>query len=89
MSYDVILPKTGIYTDDVLLLEWHVEEGEQVAPGTSVFTMVTDKVEVEVESEYEGWLHQLVPANSEAPIGTRVGVIAETREEYESLASGF
>ena len=29
----VIMPKLGAYTEDVLLTEWLVEEGEEVAPG--------------------------------------------------------
>lgn len=81
----VILPKLGAYTEDVLLAEWHSEEGAEVAVGSVVLEMETDKTTAEVEAETSGWLHQLVAAGEKVPIGTSVGLVAETREEYEAL----
>jgi pyruvate dehydrogenase E2 component (dihydrolipoamide acetyltransferase) len=81
----VILPKLGAYTEDVLLSAWCAAEGESVEPGTVVLEMETDKTTAEVEAETAGWLHQLVTAGSTVPIGTIVGQVASTREEYEAL----
>ncbi len=83
----VIMPKLGAYTEDVLLSEWLVGEGEQVAPGGAVLELETEKTTAEVEAESSGWLHQLVPAGQAVPIGATVALIAETREEYEALAA--
>jgi len=82
----VIMPKLGAYTEDVLLTEWLVEEGVQVAPGIIVFELETDKTTAEVQAETAGWLHKLVAAGEKVPIGARVGLIAETQEEYEAIA---
>lgn len=82
----VIMPKLGAYTEDVLLTEWRVEEGEEVAAGAIVFEMETDKTTAEVEAETSGWLHRFVAAGEKVPIGARVALIAETREEYEAVA---
>ena len=82
----LIMPKLGAYTEDVLLTEWRVEEGVEVTPGVVVFELETDKTTAEVEAETAGWLHRLVAAGEMVPIGGRVGLIAETREEYESIA---
>ncbi len=84
----VIMPKLGAYTEDVLLSEWLVGEGQEVAPGGAVLELETEKTTAEVEAETAGWLHQIVPGGQAVPIGTTVGVIAETREEYEALADG-
>jgi pyruvate dehydrogenase E2 component (dihydrolipoamide acetyltransferase) len=81
----VIMPKLGAYTEDVLLTEWLVEEGVQVAPGIIVFELETDKTTAEVEAETAGWLHQLVAAGEKVPIGASVGLIAETQAEYEAI----
>ena len=81
----VIMPKLGAYTEDVLLAEWHVEEGAEVAAGSVVLEMETDKTTAEIEAETAGWLHRLVAAGEKVTIGTRVGLVAETREEYEAL----
>jgi pyruvate/2-oxoglutarate dehydrogenase complex dihydrolipoamide acyltransferase (E2) component len=86
--HPVIMPKLGAYTEDVLLSEWLVGEGREVAPGEAVFELETEKTTAEVEAETSGWLHQLVPVGRAVPIGTTVGVVAETREEYEALAMG-
>lgn len=81
----VIMPKLGAYTEDVLLTEWLAEEGEQIAAGAVVLEMETDKTTAEVEADTSGWLHRLVVAGKKVPIGTSVGLIAETREEYEAI----
>ena len=82
----VIMPKLGAYTEDVLLTEWLVAEGAQVEPGAVVFELETDKTTAEVVAETAGRLHRLVAAGEKVPIGTRVGLIAETDGEYESIA---
>ena len=56
----VIMPKLGAYTEDVLLTEWLVGEGEEVAPGRAVLELETEKTTAEVEAESSGWVHQLV-----------------------------
>ena len=82
----VIMPKLGAYTEDVLLTDWLVEEGAQVEVGALVFELETDKTTAEVVAETAGRLHRLVAAGEKVPIGARVGLIAETDEEYESVA---
>ena len=37
MLHEVIVPKTGIYMDDVELLEWVVAEGAEVGAGEVIF----------------------------------------------------
>lgn len=86
--HPVIMPKLGAYTEDVVLTGWLVGEGQQVAAGGAVFELETEKTAAEVEADAAGFLHQLVPAGRAVPIGTTVGMIAETRDEYEQLAGG-
>lgn len=81
----VIMPKLGVYTEDVLLVEWKAGEGDEVIAGAVVLEMETDKTTADVEAEASGWLHRTVAAGTSVPIGTQVGLIAETREEYEAL----
>jgi acetoin:2,6-dichlorophenolindophenol oxidoreductase subunit alpha len=83
----LIMPKLGMYTDDVLLLEWAVAEGGAVALGDVVFVLETEKTTAEVQAEAEGFLHRTVEAGAVVPIGGQVGVLAATREEYAALAA--
>ncbi|MYE67730.1 MAG: dihydrolipoamide acyltransferase, partial [Acidimicrobiia bacterium] len=78
---ELILPKTGIYEGDVTLIEWLVAEGGEVAIGDPLFLMESEKIEMEIESDTDGWLHREAEAGLEAPIGTRIGAIAETPDE--------
>ena len=50
-----------------------------------LLAMETDKTTADVAAETSGWLHRLVAAGEKVPIGTSVGLVAETREEYEVL----
>ena len=54
MPAPVIMPKLGAYTEDVLLANWLVEEGQEVEPGRAVFELETDKTNAEVEAETAG-----------------------------------
>ena len=83
----MILPKTGIYESDVTLVEWLVEEGGEVFAGDPLFLMESEKVEMEIEADIDGWLHQEAEPGLEAPIGTRIGVIAESPQEFAALSS--
>jgi pyruvate/2-oxoglutarate dehydrogenase complex dihydrolipoamide acyltransferase (E2) component len=88
MVQDVIMPKLGMYLEDVRLVEWLWEEGAEVKPGDLIFVLETDKVTTEVEADAPGFLHRIVPADSMVPIGAVVGRIAADRAEYEELAAG-
>ena len=58
----VIMPKLGAYTEDVLLAQWLVDEGEEVDAGQVVLELETEKTNAEVEAESAGWVHHLVAA---------------------------
>lgn len=86
--HEVILPKTGINVEDVYLIEWVVDEGAQVKLGDVIFRMETEKVEMDIQADDAGWLHQIVaPSDDPHPIGTVIGFIATTQEEYAEVAA--
>lgn len=84
----VILPKTGMYEDDVVLVEWLVDEGSRVEAGEPIFVIESEKVEMEIEADVDGWLHREADPGLEAPIGTRIGVISDTEDEHLALVAG-
>ncbi len=85
MLHEVFLPKTGIYMDDVQLLEWLVDEGVYVRKGDLLFRMETNKVELDVEAEASGLLHRGAEVGNDYPIGTVIGWIAEDEVAYREL----
>ncbi|MFC1907889.1 dihydrolipoamide acetyltransferase family protein [Chloroflexota bacterium] len=85
MATNVIVPKLGMSTAPLTLVEWKVKEGDQVEQGSVVLLVETVKVTHDVEAKASGFIHILVEAGSKAPIGTVAGLIAETKEELETL----
>jgi len=77
MTHEVIMPKTGMYEGSVTLTEWLVSDGGEVVAGDPLFVMESDKVEMEIEAEFSGRVHQEAEPGLEAPVGTRIGVIVE------------
>ena len=84
----VIMPKLGAYTDDILLAQWLVDEGQEVAAGQVVLELETEKTNAEVEADSAGFVHRLIGAGETVPIGTTVGLIAATRAAYDALSGG-
>jgi pyruvate dehydrogenase E2 component (dihydrolipoamide acetyltransferase)/2-oxoglutarate dehydrogenase E2 component (dihydrolipoamide succinyltransferase) len=85
MAAQIVAPKLGMSMSDVMMVEWKVKEGEKVEKGTAVLVIETEKTEWNVEAGASGFLHILVEEGAKAKIGQVVGLIAETKEEFEKL----
>ena len=85
--HELIIPKTGLNMEDCYLLSWLAEEGEEIKEGAPVFKMEIEKAAMDIESDVTGWLHQVLSPSEDIawPIGTVVGLIADSEEEYRSL----
>ncbi len=88
MVTKVIVPKLGMSTEPITLVEWKVKEGDKVEKGIVVLVVETEKIRHDIEAEASGFLHILVEAGKEAPIGSTAAMIAETKEELEALKKG-
>ena len=84
--HEVILPKVGLYDGNATLVEWLVADGAYVRPGDPIFIMESEKVEMEIETEEEGWIYREAEPGLEAPIGTRIGVITVTEVGHRPIA---
>ena len=54
MSVPINIPKLGVSMSEGTLVEWLVEDGEQVAEGQLLYLIETDKVENDVEAPASG-----------------------------------
>jgi pyruvate/2-oxoglutarate dehydrogenase complex dihydrolipoamide acyltransferase (E2) component len=82
---EVIMPKIGMYEDDVTLIEWLVDDGSRVDVGEPLFVMETEKVATEIECEDEGIIVVEAAAGFSAPVGSRIGYIVSTDDEHREL----
>lgn len=73
---ELTIPQMGV-VEQVLVVEWLVEDGSQVTAGESVVVIDTDKAETELEAPASGRLHVLVPASDEeVAVGTVLATVS-------------
>jgi pyruvate dehydrogenase E2 component (dihydrolipoamide acetyltransferase) len=85
MVSQIVAPKLGMSMSDVTIVDWKVKEGEKIEKGTIVLVIETEKTEWNVEAGASGFLHILIQEGTKAKIGQVVGLIAETKEEFEKV----
>ncbi len=85
MAIQIVIPKLGMSMSDVMMVEWKAGEGEKVEKGTVVLVIETEKIAWNIETGASGFLHRLVPEGVKAKIGQVVGMVAETKEEFEKV----
>ncbi|MGH9136118.1 MAG: biotin/lipoyl-containing protein [Acidimicrobiales bacterium] len=81
MIVEVLMPKLGMYEDDVELIEWIAADGSAVEVGDPLFVMETEKTETEIEAEDAGILVCEAEPGYRAPIGSRIGYLVSTEAE--------
>ena len=60
MATKVIVPKLGMSTEPITLVEWKAQEGDQVEKGSVILVVETEKIRHDIEAEASGFLHILV-----------------------------
>jgi len=86
MITPVVMPKLGLSMEAGTVGAWLVQEDEEVEKGQPLFEVLTDKVDMEVESPAKGVLRKiLLEEGEEVPVGTPIAVIAEDEEEIDTF----
>ena len=75
MSHDLVVPQMGV-VEQVLVVEWLVDDGSEVAASDPVVLIDTDKAETELEAPASGRLKILVEASDEDEVA--VGTVLAT-----------
>lgn len=88
MAVVVLMPKLGMTMEEGKLLEWSKNEKDSVQKDEIVCIIETDKVTYEVESPGTGILAILMEPAEKIPVGTIMGYLAESEEEYQEIIKG-
>ena len=84
---EIVLPKMGQTVEEAEIVEWFKKEGDPVEEGEPIFSIQTDKAEVECESTASGVLRKiLVEPGVLVPVLTVVGLVGEADEPLPDLA---
>jgi pyruvate/2-oxoglutarate dehydrogenase complex dihydrolipoamide acyltransferase (E2) component len=84
MAYKIVMPQLGLTMEEGSVTGWFKKPGEFVDKGDPLFTVETDKVEMEVESMGKGYLGPIqVELGLKVPVGT---LLAMLNDEPETAA---
>ncbi|MEI3612785.1 dihydrolipoamide acetyltransferase family protein [Pseudogracilibacillus sp. SO30301A] len=87
MAQEIFMPKLSSTMEVGTLLQWFKEEGDSVEVGEPLFEIMTDKINIEVESYEEGiLLKRYFDVDDEVPINTVIGYIGEADEQVPDTA---
>jgi pyruvate/2-oxoglutarate dehydrogenase complex dihydrolipoamide acyltransferase (E2) component len=81
MATDVVIAKMGPEMESALLTEWLVADGAEVAEGTPVATIETDKITTDVEAPASGRIQIFAAVETECAVGERLAVILAAGEQ--------
>lgn len=89
MATKVVMAQLSPTMEEGRLVEWKVDEGDEVEQGDIVAEIETDKANMEVEALGGGVLRKiLVRAGETVPVGALIGVIADPDEDIQELVAG-
>lgn len=78
MPYEIVMPQLGLTMTEGSVTSWLKKPGDRVEKGEIVFTVETDKVEMEVESFGRGYLDRiLIKPEQVVPVGTVIATLSD------------
>lgn len=88
MATKVILPMLGQTMEEGTITKWFKQEGDSVEKGEPLLEVMTDKVNMEVESPASGILRKILAEPDETvPVMRMIAVIGTADEPIESILS--
>lgn len=85
MSVELVMPRAGLTMVEGTILAWKVEEGAEVKKGDLILEIENEKTTMEFECTCDGYLHITTEPGEVVAVGNKIGIVADTKEEYISL----
>lgn len=78
----VYMPKFGMTMMAAEIMEWYVEQGDEITEGDPLLSIETEKTTVDIEAPCSGYLTKpLFDVGEEVEVGTILVYVADTEEE--------
>jgi len=88
MPREIYLVKVGMSMTEGMVAEWYIPDGGSVKKGELVYALETEKVNLDVDAEYDGTVKHLVDVGVMLKPGDVVGYIFEAGEEIPADLGG-
>ena len=85
MAYEIVMPQLGLTMTEGSVNTWMKSPGERVQKGEMLFSVSTDKVDMEVESTASGFLNAMIEPGKTVPVGTVIAVLTDQPNEKISF----
>ena len=83
----IIIPNVNNNETEAELTSWDVDDGDLVKKGGVIASLETTKADVDIESEFEGYIKIVSEVNNSYEVGTTIAYIFEEIEKYENFDS--
>ena len=81
MAYKIVMPQLGLTMEEGSVTSWLKKPRDWVEKGDALFTVETDKVEMEVEAMGKGYLGAVhVELGQKVPVGTLLAMLNDKPE---------
>lgn len=88
MAEVIIMPKLGFNMNTGKLVEWYKEEGETIAKGEPLFSVETDKTNMDIEATGDGVVKKLlIQAGDEIPVTLPIAVVGGADEDVSGVVA--
>lgn len=83
----IIIPNVNNNETEAELIGWNVNDGDLVKKGDIIASLETTKADVDVESEFDGYIKIISETNISYEVGTTIAYIFQEKEKYENFNS--
>jgi len=90
-EYKVVMPKLSLTMEEGLIVKWHKKTGDNVTKGEPLLDVMTDKINMEVESPFSGTLKEIFfPEGETVKVMKPVAIInGKANQEYFGFPDGI
>lgn len=85
MANVVVMPRCGQTMEEGIIVEWLKKEGDPVQNGEPLLVIMSDKANLEIESDYSGILKKILagPDDGDIECLTPIAIIGDADEEID------
>ena len=86
MAEVIIMPKLGFNMNEGKLVQWYKNEGDEIAKGEPLFSIETDKTNMDIEATSDGVVKKLlIEEGDQIPVTLPIAVVGAADEDLLSL----
>ena len=85
MAEIIIMPKLGFNMSEGKLVEWYKQEGDTVAKGENLFSIETDKTNMDIERRLTEWFANCLSVRGPLPVILPIAIVGDADEDISAL----